>query len=159
MIGFHGVTWAQVARGIALFLLGALLGALGATINLGGRLEQFAMDNERLVDRLSDLEDKYERLQQQPASSLQVKDIVVELVDFRGDERTALQLRKYVRDLLQDHIIGEDVSDVNHILLQQLVHDRRIVLEKREWHIEVIMSSITWETYFLYVTVGTTLSQ
>lgn len=158
-MSFFSVTRAQIVRGSALLLLGILLGALGATFHLGALVESLTMDKERLVDRLTDLEEKYEKLLQQPASRLQVKDIVVELVDFRGDERTALQLRKYIRDLLQDHIIGEAVTDINHLLLQQLVHDRRVVLEKREWHIRVLMSSITWETYFLYVTVNTTLSQ
>ena len=32
----------------------------------------------------------------------QAKDVVVELIDFNGDERTALQLRRFVRDLVQD---------------------------------------------------------
>lgn len=159
MIGIRTVTRAQIARGIALFCLGALLGVLGATFALGGRLEAVTINNERLADRLSDLEEKYERLLQQPAGRLQVKDVVVELIEFKGDERTALQLRKYVRDLLSDHVIGSPVTDIDQMLLQKLVHDRRVILEKREWHIQVIMSSITWETYFLYVDVGTTLSQ
>lgn len=159
MIGIRTVTRNQLGWGLALFCLGSLLGVLGGTFTLGGRLEDLTIENERLEDRLHDLEEKYESLLQQPAGQLQVKDIVIELVDFKADERTALQLRKYVRDLLSDHVIGTHVADIDHLLLQKLVHDRRIVLEKREWHIRVVMSSITWETYFLYVNAGATLSQ
>lgn len=158
-MAFHSVTKMQIARGIALLVLGILLGTLGATFHLGRLVETLTMDKARLTDRLSELEEKHERLLQQPASRLQVKDIVIELVDFRGDERTALQLRKYVRDLLQEHIIGEAVSDINHLMLQQLVNDRRVVIEKREWHIRVRWSSITWETFFVYASITTTLSQ
>lgn len=159
MIGIRSITRTQIARGAALFCLGVVVGLLTATFTLGGRVETLTMDNERLTDRLDDLEEKYERLLEQPASHFQVKDVVVELLEFKGDERTGLQLRKYVRDLLNDHVIGTPVNEVNHLLLQELVNDRRIVLEKREWHIRVVMTSITWETYFVYVAVGTALSQ
>lgn len=140
-------------RVAAAFVLGALLGALGATLAFGLQLEELFMENATLSDQLEDLEDKYERLLQQPASRLQVKDVVVQLVDFAGDERTALELRRFVRDLIRDHVIGRPVQEVDHLLIQKVVDDRRIVVESREWRLRAVMSSITWETYFLYVEV------
>jgi len=139
------------ARLAAAVLFGALLGALGATLSFGMRIERLTMENATLADRLADLEDKYERLLQQPASRLQAKDVVVQLVDFRGDERTALELRRYIRDLVKDHIIGQPVQDIDHLLIQKVVDDRRVTIEEREWRVRALMSSITWETYFLYV--------
>jgi len=144
---------------MAVLALGVLCGALGATFVYGARIETLSMENERLGDRLSDLEERYERLQQQPASRLQAKDVVVELIDFNGDERTALQLRRFVRDLVQEHVIGQPVTDIDHLLMQKLVHDRRVTLENREWRLTVVMSSITWETYFLYVRAAAALAQ
>lgn len=148
-----------MVAGIAVLILGLVLGALGATLKYGGLIESLSMENERLNDRLSDLEEKYERLQQQPASRLLAKDVVVELIEFTGDERTQLQLRRFVRDLIHDHIIGQPITDIDHVLMQKLVHDRRITIENREWNISVIMSSITWETYFLYVKATAALTQ
>ncbi|MFS8628758.1 MAG: hypothetical protein FWJ73_05290 [Limnochordales bacterium] len=151
MIRFVSWTRRQLAASLALFCLGVLLGALGATLRHGSRLEALSVDNERLRDRLADLEERYERLQQQPASRLLAKDVVVELVDFEGDERTALQLRRFVRDLVLDHVIGAPVNEIDHLLMQKLVHDRHVTVENREWRVQVVMSSITWETFFLYV--------
>lgn len=147
------LTWSkdQLTRVVAGLTLGMLLGALTATLILGTRLEVLSMENASLADRLADLEDKYERLLQQPASRLQAKDVVVQLVDFRGDERTALELRRFVRDLVKDHVIGRPVQEIDHLLIQQVVDGRRITVESRDWHLRAVMSSITWETYFLYV--------
>lgn len=147
------VSWTRrgLAAGAALLIFGLIFGALGATLRYGALIETLAMENERLSDRLSDLEERYEKLQQQPASRLQAKDVVVELIDFDGDERTELQLRRFVRDLVQEHVIGQPVTDIDHLLMQKLVHDRHVLIENREWHLHVVMSSITWETYFLYI--------
>jgi len=139
------------ARLVAALCAGVLAGALGATLVYGARLEALSIDNTRLADQLADLEDKYERLLQQPASRLQAKDVVVQLVGFRGDERTALELRRFVRDLVKDHVIGRPVQEIDHLLIQQVVHGRRVGVEGRDWHLRAVMSSITWETYFLYV--------
>lgn len=158
MIRFETWTRRQLTASLAMLLFGLLLGALGATLRYGARLEALSMENERLGDRLEDLEERYERLQQQPASRLLAKDVVVELVDFEGDERTALQLRRYVRELVQDHVIGTPVTDIDHLLMQKLVHDRHVTVENREWRIQVIMTSITWETFFLYVKASPTLA-
>lgn len=148
-----------MAAGAAVLVLGLLLGALGATLKYGLLIETLSMENERLGDRLSDLEEKYERLLQQPASRLQAKDVVVELLDFTGDERTQLQLRRFVRDLIHDHVIGQPITDIDHVLIQKLVHDRSVTIENREWHVNVIMSSITWETFFLYIKASAALTQ
>lgn len=148
-----------MAAGAAVLVLGLVLGALGATLKYGLLIETLSMENERLGDRLSDLEEKYERLLQQPASRLQAKDVVVELVDFTGDERTQLQLRRFVRDLIHDHVIGQPITDIDHVVIQKLVHDRRVTIENREWHVRVLMSSITWETFFLYVRANAALTQ
>lgn len=155
------LTWSrkQLAGGVAILTLGLIIGALGATLLYGTRMEALTMENERLGDRLSDLEERYQRLQQQPASRLQAKDVAVELIDFSGDERTELHLRRYVRDLVQEHVIGQPVTDIDHLLMQKLVHDRHVTFENREWRLTVMMSSITWETYFLYVRATAALTQ
>ncbi|HLT58868.1 MAG: hypothetical protein LOD91_07640 [Limnochordales bacterium] len=150
-MGQAATTLMQLSRLGAALLLGALLGALGATLVFGLRMDALIMENATLADRLADLEDKYERLLQQPASRLQAKDVVVHLVDFRGDERTELELRRFVRDLVKDHVIGQPVQDIDHLLLQKVVNDRRVSIENREWHLRAVMSSITWETFFIYV--------
>lgn len=160
MITFFGWTRHQLARAVALVLFGFLAGALTTTLATGARTEALTMENERLTDGLAELQEKYDRLLQQPAADrLLVKDVVVQLVDFRGDERTELQLRRFVRELMQEHIIGEPVSDIDHLLMQKLVHDRNFTIEKRAWHIQVVMSSITWETYFMYVRADDALTQ
>jgi len=157
VIRFFTWTREQMTRLAAGFLLGTLLGALGATLALGMRLEALSMENASLADRLADLEDKYQRLLQQPASRLQAKDVVVHLVDFRGDERTELELRRFVRDLVKDHVIGRPVQEIDPLLIQKVVDGRRITVENRDWHLRAVMSSITWETYFLYVEATATL--
>lgn len=158
MIHFASWTRRQLTACAAMLLFGLLTGALGATLLYGARIEALSMENERLEDRLADLEERYERLQQQPASRLQAKDVVVELVDFSGDERAALQLRRVVRDLVQEHIIGAPINEIDHLLMQKLVHDRHVTVENREWHLSVLMSSITWETFFLYVKAAPALA-
>src|SRR5690606_8585079 len=157
VIRFFTWTREQMTRLAAGFLPGTLLGALGATLALGMRLEALSMENASLADRLADLEDKYQRLLQQPASRLQAKDVVVHLVDFRGDERTELELRRFVRDLVKDHVIGRPVQEIDHLLIQKVIDGRRITVENRDWHLRAVMSSITWETYFLYVEATATL--
>lgn len=159
MIRFSTWTRRQLVGGFAVLLLGLIIGALGATLLHGGRIEELSMENERLSDRLTDLEERYERLQQQPASRLQAKDVVVELIDFNGDERTELHLRRFVRELVQEHVIGQPVTDIDHLLMQKLVHDRHVTFENREWRLTAVMSSITWETYFLYVRAAAVLTQ
>lgn len=159
MIKFLSWTRVQMAGALAVFCLGLVIGGLGATLLFGARIETLSIENERLGDGLADLEEKYERLLQQPASRLQAKDVVVELIGFSGDERTQLQLRRFVRDLVKDHVIGQPVTDIDHLLMQKLVNDRRIDIENREWHLTVVMSSITWETYFLYVRATAALTQ
>lgn len=159
MIRFSTWTRRQLVGGFAVLLLGLIIGALGATLLYGGRIEELSMENERLSDRLTDLEERYERLQQQPASRLQAKDVVVELIDFNGDERTELHLRRFVRELVQEHVIGQPVTDIDHLLMQKLVHDRHVTFENREWRLTAVMSSITWETYFLYVRAAAVLTQ
>lgn len=151
MIRFVAWTRRGLAGAAAALLLGLLAGALGATLQYGARIEALSIENERLQDRLSDVEERYERLLQQPAGRLQAKDVVVELVDFGGDERAALHLRRFVRDLVQDHVIGQPVTDIDHLLMQKLVHDRHVIFENREWRLRVVMSAITWETFLLYV--------
>ncbi|MBO8142768.1 MAG: hypothetical protein H0Z37_11465 [Firmicutes bacterium] len=143
-------SWAQAMQLAAGVLLGALLGALGATLAFGMRLEALSMENATLADRLEDLEDRYQRLLQQPASRLQAKDVVVELVDFRGDERSSLELRRYIRELVKDHIVGKPVNDIDHLLIQKVVDGRRVTVDNREWTVRAVMSAITWETFFLY---------
>ena len=98
-------------------------------------LKRFPWKTSGSSDRLSDLEERYERLLQQPASRLQAKDVVVELIDFSGDERTELHLRRFVRDLVQEHVIGQPVTDIDHLLMQKLVHDRHVTFENREWRL------------------------
>lgn len=159
MIRFSTWTRRQLVGGFAVLLLGLIIGALGATLLHGGRIEELSMENERLSDRLTDLEERYERLQQQPASRLQAKDVVVELIDFNGDERTELHLRRFVRELVQEHVIGQPITDIDHLLMQKLVHDRHVTFENREWRLTAVMSSITWETYFLYVRAAAVLTQ
>lgn len=127
--------WRRLVAG---FLLGLLLGAIGAVLATGRRLEELSLDNLQLTRELNQERTKAEQL---TASLAERKKRVITSLQI---ETTRLEgmykpyFHEYIHGLLGD-LVGMEIARVEPKLVWNIINDRRVQMKE-----EIFRLSAQW---------------
>lgn len=144
---------------IAVFMLGLLTGAAFTSVLIGNRIDTLYMDNRILQDNLLAADKQIEQLKE----SQKVKKRVISHInthvefaeknDYTDFEKNTIELNveKNVRKWLAI-ISGQDVDDVNYLLIPKIIDNRELESENRKIRLKVNLVVIS-ETVNIHVEV------
>lgn len=141
----------------ALVLLGILLGAASTTVLVGAQLDDLHIQNQSLQANLAAMDAQVQQLQQTPKkrviSRINTKVNFVDADEWDGFTRSTLELsvEKHIREWLAG-LNGQAVTEVNYMLIPQIVDNREIEIDKQKMRLVVRMVIIS-ETVTVYVDV------
>ena len=141
----------------ALVLLGILLGAASTAVLVGAQLDDLQMQNLSLQANLAAMDAQVQQLQQSPKKRvigrINTKVNFVDANDWDGFTKSTIELavEKHIREWLLG-LNGQAVTEVNYLLIPQIVDNREIEIDQRKMRLVVKMVVIA-ETVTVYVDV------
>lgn len=130
----------------ATLILGILVGATLATLQLGGRVDRLTLDNailldevERLAGALTSREHALTEQRRAPVHSVRIE------VTSPIHEHARLHIEQRAHELLR-HLVGEEVERLNAALIESAL-TRRIVLENEEYAVSPTLIVLGREVY------------
>lgn len=146
--------WKVLARLMAAFFVGVILGAISLNLILGNHLDTSELEIERLTAELEEQSTQIATLQETIAKQEEwtVTEIQVE-VSFKdakqSDELVTLEIEKTVKELLKS-ARGRKVSTLDPQMLLNIVQGRTITASNTEFTIDV-QSLLISEKLIIYV--------
>ena len=140
-----------------LVLLGVLLGAAATAVLIGAQLDDLHMENLSLQANLAAMDAQVQQLQQTPKkrviSRINTKVNFIDTDHWDEFTRSAIELSvdKHLREWLVG-LNGQTVTEVNYLLIPQIVDNREIEVDKQKMRLVVKMVVIS-ETVTVYVDV------
>ncbi|HBT47284.1 MAG TPA: hypothetical protein DEA73_05320 [Peptococcaceae bacterium] len=138
-------------RYVAIFLLGMLVGAMGANLRLARQLDLLHLTNERLRQELdATLRELSEVKEKVARQHLQVVTAVEPIISFPPDSKPpalegqaiSLALAREVQRLMEP-LVGQEVSKINLVLVPGLVDDRVVKANGRSFKLKVTLVLIS----------------
>lgn len=128
---------AAVARGkwatlIAMLLLGAVLGATGATLRLGREIDRVHLDNAILIDEVERLAGELASRERALTASqkLPVRTVEIE-IETPLEEHIRVHVEQHAHDLLKN-LVGEEVETLNPLLIEKALQ-RTLHVDKQDF--------------------------
>lgn len=143
----------------ALILLGMLLGAAATAVLVSAQLDDLHMQNLSLQANLAAMDAQVQQLQQTPKkrviSRINTKVNFVDAAHWDGFTKSTIELsvEKHIREWLVG-LYGQAVTEVNYLLIPQIIDNREIEIDKQKMRLVVKMVIIS-ETVTVYVDVFT----
>lgn len=148
-VGFFVVGRARLAGWLACFAMGALLGAAGATVQLGRQVDAAMRQRDRLEQQAIELQGRLHRLEESLARQRR-RPVRATAVRIAGlDPGEEIELRRRVQELLQD-VVGREVDQVDPALVARILDGRLMALGGRT--VALSLESV-WVTDTLTVSV------
>lgn len=126
-------------KGLALFILGVLAGAMVAALTAGHQLDIAHLERKALQNKVIELQDTVQRLEEaledQEQKEIRVEKVKVSLVN-PPDPFIALDIEEAAQRLLAD-LIGKEVANLDLRLVHNLVHERIVEVEGRRYKLLV----------------------
>lgn len=126
-------------KGLALFILGVLAGAMLAALTAGRQLDIAYLERKALQNKVIELQDTVQRLEEaledQEQREIRVEKVKVSLVN-PPDPFIALDIEEAAQRLLAD-LIGKEVANLDLRLVHNLVHERIVEVEGRRYKLLV----------------------
>lgn len=120
---------------MALFIVGTLCGVSWGMLRMGREIERLTLDNavllddvERIAGELASRERALTARMNQPIRSVEIE------VENISEEHVRLHLEQQAHELLR-HLVGEEVSDVNALLIEGALR-RNIRVDRQDYIIE-----------------------
>jgi len=145
---------------MAIFILGALTGAAFTGVLIGNRIDTLYIENRSLHDNLSvaekqikQLQEKHKPVQKRVISNIKTYVNFDEKTNYTEFEKSTIELtvEKNIREWL-DVISGQDVDDINYLLIPRIIDEREIEIDNKKMRLVVNMVVIS-ETTSFYVEV------
>lgn len=122
-------------KGLALFIIGLLLGAVLTALIVGRQLDSAYLERKAMQNKVLELQDTIKRLESaladQQNQSIRIEQVKVSLID-PPSAFIALDLEEAALRLLSD-LIGKDVERIDLRLVHNLVHDRIVEIEGKRF--------------------------
>lgn len=124
------VSRARLGAWVAVFVLGALVGAAGATVRMGRHVDAVMRQRDRLEQQVQELQGRLQRLEaslaEQRRRPVRATEVWIEGLD-PGEE---LELQREVQALLQE-VVGREVEQVDPALVAGMLDGRLMPLGGR----------------------------
>lgn len=126
-------------KGLALFVLGVLLGAVLTVVTVGRQLDSAYLERKALQNKVLEQLDTIQRLEKsladQESQALRVEQVKVSLINPPAPF-LALDLEDEALRLLSD-LIGKEVGRIDLRLVHNLVHERIVQVEDKRFELLV----------------------
>ncbi|WP_324669839.1 hypothetical protein [Geochorda subterranea] len=127
---FYVVSRGRLAAWLAVLVLGALVGAAGATVQMGRHVDAVMRQRDRLEQQVQELQGRLQRLEASLAEQRR-RPVRATAVRISGlDPSEELQLRREVQALLQE-VVGREVDQVDPALVAGMLDGRLMALGGR----------------------------
>jgi hypothetical protein len=145
---------------MAIFIIGALLGAALTGVIIGNQVDALYMENRALQDNLLEAENQIQQLQKktQSASKKVVRNIrsyvrFTEKSDYTDFEKNSIELtvEKNVREWL-GVVSGQNIDEVNYQLVPGMIHNRELQIDGNKIRLKVNLVVIS-EIVSIYLEV------
>ncbi|UMZ74496.1 hypothetical protein [Natranaerofaba carboxydovora] len=142
-------------KNISLLLIGILIGSSITTIYLGHELDNLYIEVQTLEHDLQKAEERAKQLEediqkkeeQQGAPAVQlVKDVDI-IIDYQDDEFTSLYIQEYCEEITKK-LLGQEVQSLEPELIFQILDQRIVKLEEKEYRLYVKSLIIAEKTSF-----------
>ncbi|MGF7185647.1 hypothetical protein GGQ84_001739 [Desulfitispora alkaliphila] len=144
-------------RLFAAFAIGVLVGSGLVTWWVGGKIDYLMSHNERLQGELDTKETQLRTMEE--SLKTQQKYVVSDMqihIRFKNekdeDEFTKMSLEKKVGDMLSD-IWGKEVNTLDPILIANIVHNRKVIVEDTTYTLTVTRGPLISEKVMMFVEV------
>lgn len=146
---FFVFTKKELIFSLSIFILGIILGATAMTILTGKYIDRLVLKNTELETLVKDQEKLLGQLDQQYKNKLIVQKIIP-FLDTDLNKHKQQQIIKKIRILL-DGLIGKDISEVDPLLLQNIINEGSIIVEGESYqlHLSFLVVSDELKLYLL----------
>lgn len=129
-VGFFVVSRARLGAWVAVFAVGVLVGAAGATVQLGRHVDAVMRQRDRLEQQAVELQGRLQRLEESLARQRR-RPVRATAVRVTGlDPAEELEIRRRVQELLQE-VVGREVDQVDPALVARILDGRLVALGGR----------------------------
>jgi len=139
-----------IARYLAIFILGFLVGGIYVNIRLGEQVDNLSQANSALRNELTDKQSELEQLKENAAKqNVQVVTAIQPTVSLPEDKlnryekmSVQLEIEKNIKNWLKS-LLGQEVRSLNYLLIPEIIDGREIELENKKYQLKVKIVIIT----------------
>jgi regulator of replication initiation timing len=133
----------HLLRYFSLLLLGAIISSSLTVFLIGSQIDQLSLENENLKDKLSTCESENIELQDSLKQRKLVVTSIEPVINFVTNDLTtfdkenySLKISKVIKEFLSP-LIGKEIEKIDHSLVPEVVENRIINIDGRNFKINV----------------------
>jgi len=137
---------------IAVFILGIFIGTLCLNLFLSWKIDSLILENKVLEKEISEKQNQITRLEESLQKHKQ--DTITSLkITLKTDlnQHKQQQIKEKIFKLF-DNYFGKEISEVDPLTIRDIFHNRRIIMENKEYTLKLIFFVLKQETE-LYIFV------